>query len=576
MSSAFNPWTGPRRLKVTGAALAVIGVSVGGYYGWGGLQRSPGGQDTQRPAVALTAPSDGATVSGSSVTVSASCSDNVGCVGVQFQLNGANLNSEVTVGVLGVYTTTWDSSATGNGTYTLSAFARDAANNTKTSVSESITVSGGAGGGAPLANEWVNTSAGVSPSRCSSACAYDSTHAYGSIQAAYAAASCNDIIAIKAGTYTRQTMQDVPALDSCLTTSRVTVQPDTGATVILNGLTLGNSSLALAGPQHLDFIGIQSTNAANNNTSPFVGNDFLVGPLANDIVMDGVTIDGNRLDIAGASNVTIKNSTIKNCIASDNKNCPVKLEGGSIGASSYNNANIAFTNVVVKDFTLTQSAHIECLFVQEVIGLTITNSDFHHCQIFDIFMQQTGLAGTNIANVVIKNTLFGESYSDSGWTTPKGTCVILDGNNTFNNVNFSFNSMWLAPSLTGGGPSNAGCLFNTQNGATVTNSTATGNIMVNEGCIPGVIYDHNVWAPFSQFTGNSTCGTGDVLLTYSAPRAGYTDLTDIPTGDWTLAVASAAIGIVPVASCPAGDNPGTTRPAAGHSSFCNAGAYENR
>src|SRR6266404_1307660 len=49
--------------------------------------------DTTPPTVALTAPANGATVSGSSVTVSASASDNVGVAGVQFKLDGSNLGT---------------------------------------------------------------------------------------------------------------------------------------------------------------------------------------------------------------------------------------------------------------------------------------------------------------------------------------------------------------------------------------------------------------------------------------------------------------------------------------------------
>ena len=52
--------------------------------------------DTTPPTVALTQPANGATVSGTT-TVTASASDNVGVVGVQFKLDGANLGAEVSV-----------------------------------------------------------------------------------------------------------------------------------------------------------------------------------------------------------------------------------------------------------------------------------------------------------------------------------------------------------------------------------------------------------------------------------------------------------------------------------------------
>jgi chitodextrinase len=93
--------------------------------------------DTQAPSVSLTAPAGGATVSGSAVTVSASASDNVGVAGVQFRLDGANLGAEDTTSP---YSVSWDTTLVANGAHTLTAVARDAAGNTATSASISITV----------------------------------------------------------------------------------------------------------------------------------------------------------------------------------------------------------------------------------------------------------------------------------------------------------------------------------------------------------------------------------------------------------------------------------------------------
>src|SRR5439155_1160074 len=60
--------------------------------------------DVAPPTVALTAPAPGASVSGT-VTVSATATDNVGVVGVQFKLDGVNLGAEVTTAP---YTLAWD------------------------------------------------------------------------------------------------------------------------------------------------------------------------------------------------------------------------------------------------------------------------------------------------------------------------------------------------------------------------------------------------------------------------------------------------------------------------------------
>src|SRR5947207_13656173 len=88
------------------------------------------------PTVAVTAPASGATVSGTSVPVNASASDNVGVAGVQFKLDGVNLGAETT----GPYSLTWDTTAAANGPHTLTAVARDAAGNTTTSAPVTVTV----------------------------------------------------------------------------------------------------------------------------------------------------------------------------------------------------------------------------------------------------------------------------------------------------------------------------------------------------------------------------------------------------------------------------------------------------
>src|SRR5207253_75636 len=92
--------------------------------------------DLTAPTVAMTAPAAGATVGGT-VTVSASATDNVGVVGVQFKLDGANLGAEMTAAP---YAITWDTKAAANGTHTLTALARDAAAIPTSSAAVSVTV----------------------------------------------------------------------------------------------------------------------------------------------------------------------------------------------------------------------------------------------------------------------------------------------------------------------------------------------------------------------------------------------------------------------------------------------------
>jgi O-glycosyl hydrolase len=99
--------------------------------------------DATPPTVALTAPADGATLSGT-VTVSAVASDDVVVAGVQFLLDGAPLGTEYTNAP---YSISWNTATVAGGSHTLSARARDAAGNQAMSTSITVKVSNSAPAG---------------------------------------------------------------------------------------------------------------------------------------------------------------------------------------------------------------------------------------------------------------------------------------------------------------------------------------------------------------------------------------------------------------------------------------------
>ncbi len=92
--------------------------------------------DVTPPTVTLSSPGPSATVSGT-IMVSATASDSVGVVGVQFKLDGVNLGAEDTSSPYGVG---WDTTTATNAGHALTAVARDAAGNSATSSSVSVTV----------------------------------------------------------------------------------------------------------------------------------------------------------------------------------------------------------------------------------------------------------------------------------------------------------------------------------------------------------------------------------------------------------------------------------------------------
>jgi glucose/arabinose dehydrogenase len=92
--------------------------------------------DATPPTVSLTAPASGLKLSGP-VSVKATASDASGIAGVQFRLDGNKLGAEDTTAP---YTVSWASKTAANGKHVLTAVARDAAGNTKTSSSVTVTV----------------------------------------------------------------------------------------------------------------------------------------------------------------------------------------------------------------------------------------------------------------------------------------------------------------------------------------------------------------------------------------------------------------------------------------------------
>jgi hypothetical protein len=106
--------------------------------GTGGTTPPPPTPDATAPTVSMTSPTAGATVSGTTVSVGANASDNIGVAGVQFKLDGNNLGGE---DLTAPYATSWNTTSTANGTHTLTAVARDAAGNQRTSASLTVTVS---------------------------------------------------------------------------------------------------------------------------------------------------------------------------------------------------------------------------------------------------------------------------------------------------------------------------------------------------------------------------------------------------------------------------------------------------
>src|SRR5438093_1637437 len=92
--------------------------------------------DTTPPTTSITAPANGATVSGTT-TVTASASDNVGVTKVEFYLDSALQSTDTT----SPYSWSWNTSTSSNASHSLTSKAYDAAANVGTSSAVNVTVS---------------------------------------------------------------------------------------------------------------------------------------------------------------------------------------------------------------------------------------------------------------------------------------------------------------------------------------------------------------------------------------------------------------------------------------------------
>ena len=135
-------------IKVTTDGINLFTVSADGAVHQGpnelvasGLPRSftlddaPPVPDTTPPATSISAPANGATISGTT-SVAATASDNVGVTKVEFYLDGALQSTDTT----SPYAWSWNTTTSTNASHSLTTIAYDAAGNTGSSAAVSVTV----------------------------------------------------------------------------------------------------------------------------------------------------------------------------------------------------------------------------------------------------------------------------------------------------------------------------------------------------------------------------------------------------------------------------------------------------
>jgi hypothetical protein len=213
-----------------------------------------------------------------------------------------------------------------------------------------------------------------------------------------------------------------------------------------------------------------------------------------------------------------------------------------------NNGTIAPTNllldgVYIHDYRRgTTADHMECMMVVGGNGITIRNSRFVRCDIFDIyFTEWAGPAPPK--NITLENNFFDETTNDGQYCGCTSYAVRFgDYMTEFTNIMVDYNSA-KEPITIGDNPK--------------TNVSFIGNLMPWGGCTANVTYLYNVM----QNSTSNACGATNTAVI--GPQYGYSNLGFVDPGSVNLDLSSVspAINKGDPLSYPGRDIEGNARPA---------------
>jgi hypothetical protein len=272
---------------------------------------------------------------------------------------------------------------------------------------------------------------------------------------------------------------------------------------------------------------------------------------ARHLELRGMRFQGTLWVDETAQDVTLRSNTYNNFqIFSSGTQAPrdISFIGGSAGPSVDDNnriasngttttaspTNIVFDGVDFHDYTQTagSTAHVECLQVWAADGLTIRNSRFRNCEVFDVFLQKLpGGAAPTPTNIVIENNFmqccgsgfFAIRLADHAGT--HWTNVTIRNNSFDKEINPDGAVGYTNVKILG----NIGPKLSFFTGATGAEAPKPAGITAN----------YNVWYSGSKVgaldlvapSGYANAAAGDLHLKAGAAAIDHGDPTDYPTKD---------------------------------------------
>ncbi len=340
-------------------------------------------------------------------------------------------------------------------------------------------------------------------------------------------------------------------------------RPAAGARVVLAGLGFGGSE-ANQGP---DFITVEGMELTTRGSEPGAGNQegIWIGPGSTNISL--IDMDAGSVNTWFADKVTIKGGDYGPCHA-------VWGQNNVCGNTKFDvTTNVLVDGATFHDYRFDETCftvsgadcHWECMYINGSKNVTIRNSKFRQCAIFDIFATISGPDAAQLGHdgLLIENNWFGAPYTESlgGGSPGRPSAVSLawcqNSSKGYKNTTVRFNSFARNTHLQI--DPNPSCVFD--------NINVVGNLMMWDGCQSRWAWQYNVWSTAWR---TGSCGATDKILGDQFP---YVEPSSLPSMNYHLTGAnSVADNLVPVAAgCPATDIDGQSRGANG---FCDAGSDE--
>jgi hypothetical protein len=383
---------------------------------------------------------------------------------------------------------------------------------------------------------------------------------------AYRAANPGEVIEVAGGTYGHQTI--VAAAGK--TGPNVLFRPAPRARVVVDGIRFGSNGEPAVGPAFVTLRGMETTYhrvglSSRNRRGIFVG------PGSRRITLENMV--AGSVDSWLANGLTVRGGDYGPCNV-------VMFSRNVCGNNKHDlSANILIDGATFRDMRMDDSCflpgadcHWECMYLNATTNMTIRNSKFFNCTLYNIFVTISGpdAAARGHKNLLIENNWFAAPWTEApnGAGQPHRPSAISlawcvnSPSHGYRDVHIRFNSF--SP--------NTGIEMDRTSACVWDNVRVTGNLLQYQGCDPRTTYVYNIW------TRSYRVGRCSPTDRFGARTLPYRAAVEDARLDYRLTPTrrTLADNLVPrsvYGGCPRTDMHGQRRPLERR---CDAGAHERR